>query len=322
MKITIISLDNWGYNQFIADALDRRDIAVKHIDYDKFKYAYPSVLHKVANFFTKTLFNYNFKREHLNRKLLQLLDNEEKQDAILVIKGDDLSIETIKKIKNSTHKLIAFLNDSMSRYPRMRKIHSQFDKVYSFERQDVQKYNFEFITNYIYFDYKNVPSEALEYGVFNISSLDKRSETIPHFASYFKAHNIAYKLIAFSKTHHEEFDALQIEQTTKTYDLNAVFKFVLKSRFLLDLQRPKQFGLSFRVLEALALNKKLITTNIDLKNYDFYNPNNIAIVDADHIRIDSEFFKTPYEAIDEVIIRNYHISTWVETVFELKNSTS
>lgn len=317
MKITIISLDKWGYNQFIADELEKRNIDVRHIDYDKFKYEYPSVLHKVANFFTKTLFNYNFKREHLNKKLLELISHEEQQDAILIVKGDDLSIQTIKKIKSKTKKLIAFLNDSMSRYPRMKKIHSHFDKVYSFERDDAEMYNFQFITNYIYFDYKSIKPIATDFGVFNISSLDKRSKTMPNFASYFKEHHIDYKLIAFSGTHTEDLEKLHIEQTTKTYNLDAVFKLVLKSEILLDLQRPRQQGLSFRVLEALALNKKLISTNKGLKKYDFYNPNNIAIVDYNDIHIDPAFFETPYQMLDENIVQKYHISSWVDTVFEL-----
>ena len=124
MKITIISLDNWGYNQFIADELNKRGISVTHINFFDFKYKYPTFFHKALNFFTKTLFNYNLKREHLNKILLDLIASKEKQDVILIIKGDNLSTSTIKKIKTNTHHLVAFLNDSMSRYPRMKKVHS------------------------------------------------------------------------------------------------------------------------------------------------------------------------------------------------------
>jgi len=317
MKITIISLDKWGYNQFIADELKKRGVSVTHIDFYTFKYEYPTFIHKALNFFTKTFFNYNIKREHLNKILIKLLDNKEKQDSILIIKGDNLSIKTIKKIKKKTNHLVAFLNDSISRYPRMKKVHSIFDKVYSFEPDDVAKYNFNLITNYIYFDYKNLPKIKPEFGVFNISSLDKRFETMPKFARYFKQKGVNYKLIAFSDTPHKELTELDIEQTTQTYSLNDVFKLVTKSNILLDLQRPKQKGLSFRVFEALALEKKIISTNKDLTNYDFYNPNNIAIVDSDNIKIEASFFVTTYKKIDESIINKYHISSWVDEVFNL-----
>lgn len=319
MKITIISLDKWGYNDFIAKELSSRGIEVKHIDFYKLKYSYPTFFHKVINFFTKSLFNYNFKREHLNSVLEKAISKDERQDAILIIKGDNLSVKTLKSIKKNTQTLITFLNDSMARYPRMKRVYPYFDKIYSFDPDDVAKHNFNLITNYIYFDYKNSPKTTPKYGVFNISSLDKRSKTMPQFARYFKNHQIDYKLIAFSDKHYEELDSLNIEQTKETYSLDKVFKLVKDSNYLLDLQRPKQKGLSFRIFEGIALEKKIITTNKDIVNYDFYDANNIAVVEPNDIKISQEFFTTPYKKLDDSIVNKYHISTWVNTVFNLEN---
>jgi len=318
MKITVISLDKWGYNQYIVDELNSRGIITSHIDYHKLKYEYPTVLHKLFNFFSKTLFNYNLKRQHLKKEIFKVLRNQEKQDAILIIKGDDLSVSTLKKIKKSTDEMIAFFNDSMSRYPRMKKIFPYFDEVYSFEPRDVSKYNFKSITNYIYFDYKETPKKDEEFGVFNISSLDKRTKVMPDFARYFKEKNIDYKLIAFSNKEHHELSELNIEVTQNIYGLEDVFNLVTNSKILLDIQRPKQQGLSFRVMEGIALEKKIISTNTDLVNYDFYNPNNIVIVDSNNIYIDEIFFRTPYESIPPEIVQKYHVSSWVNEVFNLK----
>jgi len=319
LNITIISLDKWGYNEFIAKEISKRGISVNHIDFYKFKYQYPSFLHKALNFFTKTLFNYNFKREHLNKVLLKLIDTQQKQDAILIIKGDNLSVATLKKIKQNTDYLVTFLNDSMARYPRMKRVYPYFDKVYSFDPDDVAKNNFNFISNYIYFDIENTVTKKTEHTVFNISSLDKRSKTMPQFAAYFKQKKIDYKLIAFSKDTSPELEDLNIECTTKTYSLESVLELVKKSDILLDLQRPNQKGLSFRILEGIGLNKKIITTNTDVKNYDFYIPNNIAIVDSNSINILDTFFTTPYENLDPKIVNKYHISSWVNEVFNLKS---
>ncbi|GAA4278513.1 hypothetical protein [Aquimarina mytili] len=322
MNITIISLDKWGYNKYIAKELQNRGIKARHLDFYKLKYRYPSFLHKLLNFFTKNLFNYNFKRQHLNKVLLRLLSNQEKQDIILIIKGDDLSLSTIKKIRKNTDQLITFFNDSLDRYPRMKKIYPYFDKVYSFDSKDVAEYNFSFITNYIYFDIKTFDNENVEYNIFNIGSLDKRSKVLPQFVAYFKEHNIDYKLIAYDKGDNEELiETYDIEITKKTYPLKTIFSdFVSKSNILLDLQRPKQKGLSFRIFEAIGLQKKIITTNKDIANYDFYNPNNIAIVDSDNINIPETFFTTPYEEVKPEIVNKYHISSWVNEVFDLADN--
>lgn len=317
MKITIISLDKWGYNQFIADELKSRGITVTHIDLFTFQYAYPSWAHKSANFITKLLFNYNFKREYISKKLLDIVSQQEHQDAILIVKGDDLCLSTIKKLKTKTNQLISFLNDSTSRYPRMKKIFPYFDEIYSFDPDDISKYGFKPITNYIYFDYKNVSKTKPLFEVFNISSLDKREEAMPRFANYFKKHQINYNLIAYDQNKNKELEKLEIELTSKIYSLEDVFELVKQSKILLDLQRPNQKGLSFRIMEAIALEKKIISTNKDLINYDFYNPNNITIVDSNDIKIDSLFFKTPYESISPEIVRKYHISSWVNQIFNL-----
>lgn len=320
MKITIISLDKWGYNNFIAEELIKKGHEVTHIDFFKFKYEYPNFLAKIGNFFLKTLFNYNLKREHLNKKLSTLLESKDKQDAILIIKGDNLSVKTLKKIKKKTDTLIAFLNDSTSRYPRMKKVYPYFDKVYSFDPDDVRNFNLSLITNYIYFDYKTVKNDNIEYDVFNIGTLGKRVNIIPNLAEYFKKNNLNFKLIAYSKEHNPILDNTLIEQTTKMLDLDRVFTFVLKSKVLLDIQRPKQKGLSFRVFEALGLNKKIITTNQDIVNYDFYNPNNIFVIkDINEIKIPITFFNSPYQKVNSEIVKSYHISSWVNTVFNLEN---
>lgn len=47
---------------------------------------------------------------------------------------------------------------------------------------------------------------------------------------------------------------------------------------LIDFVQNGQNGLTLRVLESLFLKKKLITNNVSVKNYDFYNPTNILIL--------------------------------------------
>ncbi len=324
MKVTIIGFDKWGYNKYIVRELERRGIKTRHIDYSKLTYEYPTYFHKGLNFITKTLFNFSFKRLHLNRLLYLLVSKQDKQDVILVIKGDDLSVPTLKMLRNNTKELFAFFNDSMDRYPRMKKIHSYFDKVYSFDSKDVEKYDLEFISNYIYFDMSRYVKEKTSYNIFNIGSLHKRSQLIPQFVAYFKEHNIQYKLIAC----HEKGDILQLEDNgveiiDKAYPLKTVFlDFVTKSDILLDMQRPHQKGLSFRIMEGIGLKKKIITTNTDIVNYDFYNPNNIAVVDSNNIEIDEAFFNTPYQDIAPEILNSYHISSWVNNVFNLGDKTN
>jgi predicted alternative tryptophan synthase beta-subunit len=60
----------------------------------------------------------------------------------------------------------------------------------------------------------------------------------------------------------------------------------------------------------MGLHKKLITTNSDIKNYDFYDENNILIIDTKKPVIPIEFIKKPYIQIPEEIISQYKVSDW------------
>lgn len=63
--------------------------------------------------------------------------------------------------------------------------------------------------------------------------------------------------------------------------------------------------------------KKLITTNPHVKEYDFYQPENILIVDRYNPVITKEFLNVPWKDISEEIYKKYSISSWFNTIFAL-----
>ena len=72
-----------------------------------------------------------------------------------------------------------------------------------------------------------------------------------------------------------------------------------QSNCILDYNQEGQVGLTLRPMEALFLEKKLITNNKDIKNYDFYNPSNIFILGENNIEDIKEFINKPYEKVEQ-----------------------
>jgi len=311
MKITLISFDNWGFNQHIANALEHKNYTVKHIDFSKFNYKYPSVFHKVYNFFFKAFFKQNLKTKFYGKCVLEELEkNKEQQDLILTIKGDFIAPEFAKQIKNYTKKSVAFFNDNTKRCPKIIRVLPCFDEVFSFEKEDCEKYNLKFKTNFIY-NYLEKPNfnEKSDFEVFNISSFGKRTELIIKIAENLSTNKISTKFIIFDKNYKIKSNVF-VESIQKTIPLNTINEYIKKSNVLLDIHRENQSGLSFRVFESMGLHKKLITTNSDIKNYDFYNENNILIIDSKKPEIPLEFIKKPYIEIPEEIISQYKVLNW------------
>ena len=84
-----------------------------------------------------------------------------------------------------------------------------------------------------------------------------------------------------------------------------------KSRCILDYNQEGQKGLSLRPLESLFFEKKLITNNKDIQNYDFYNKDNIFILGIDNMDNIEEFINKPYTKIDRKIIDRYEFKNWL-----------
>lgn len=312
MKITLISLDNWGFNQHLADAMAEKGHVVEHINFNSFSYKYPSFLYKIYNFLLKAFARKNLKHIYYGKEILKRLEGFGHQDIIITMKGDFIASESIMDFKKHTDKSIAFFNDNIRRYPNIANVIPLFDEVYSFEKEDCKKHGLKFKTNFIY-KQETVDRTAFKYQLFNISSKDKRSNTIINIAKQLKNKGIEYKIIIFDKKHKIK-DNDFVDLIRQPIDLNEVNQYIKDSKVLLDIHRDKQDGLSFRVFESLGLHKKLITTNQDIRNYDFYNPNNIHIIKDNELTVDKSFFETPYTPIPKDIYKQYTLDGWINTI--------
>ncbi len=307
--ILLITYDNWGFNQYIADAFHAKGHEVKHINFHHFRYKYPNIGYKTLNFFTKNTGLLNFKHVHYHNVILKELEAIKKIDTAIYIKADFLSPKTIEAINKKSDTSVLIISDSINRYPKTKNILQLFDKVFSFEKTDCKKYNLIFKTNFIY-NYIENTSRQFKYKVFSISSLDNRLPVFQKIAKYLYNIKVNYKIIIFTgKKKNDPY--LEFSESPLSIEENNAF--LAESQIMLDVHRNKQQGLSFRVFESLGLHKKLITTNTDIVHYDFYNPENIHVIeDVENINIPDSFLETQYVKIPEELLNKYLIENWVE----------
>ena len=73
-----------------------------------------------------------------------------------------------------------------------------------------------------------------------------------------------------------------------------------------------------RSIEALGAGKKLVTTNKSIVDEDFYNSQNIHILDREGLlEIPVGFFDVPFQAVPEDIYYKYSISGWIDEIFQV-----
>ena len=313
MKITVLAPNTFGYIDTLVEKLEEYpNRSITYINYDAVKFKYTSSLSRVYNFFLKIFLGKNLKKKFITEKMILKFSEMERQDFILVIRPDKLEKELLLFLKGKTQKLISYYFDSISTFPDKAKLISCFDIVYSFEKADVKNYNLKFITNFIPCDDKIEKCEGK--GVFNISSKDSRLCVLQKIAEHLKTHKFPFKFIIRS----EKLIPLDNIEVTQHYmGLDKTKKYIQEASILLDIQKEEQEGLTFRVFEVLQFKKKMITTNSDIKNYDFYHPDNILIIDKKNPVINEDFLQTPYKILPDSIIDKYRRKAWIELVFEV-----
>ena len=323
MKICVISFDFWGYDAHIVETLKEKGIEANHIKIGAV--SYENFGERLTNLFSKVFLGKNLKYQKRQKFVIEQLDKLGHQDQILVLNADTFDHSTLEYIKKSTNRFITFLYDNLDRFPVQDKLHF-FDKIYSFDDKDIEKHEFERLTNYNYLPFlsqeKQNPSEDALY----ITSYDKkRIKQLEILSRKFEELRLKFDLYVIGKKSWKNqlmkpFSKNKIVFTRKRINHENLPEFYKRTKVILDLMRENQYGLSFRVFEAMALEKKIITDNEKIKNYDFYNPNNILVLNKDFSNITKEFFETPYQSLPEEIYKKYTLEKWVERVFNLENN--
>lgn len=312
-KIAIISTHSFGYVDFIVEKLiSMESVDLTYVNIDSIAFSYKNTFSRVNNFFSKLFLSQGLKEKNRTNFIKKLVKDKGIFDQVLIIRPDKLQKEALICLRENSIEMTSYLFDGIENYKEQKKTLHFFDTVYSYDKKDVEKYNFQFLTNYIYDDeILNVkPSQT----VFNISSFDKRFLFLEKIGNYLEAKNISF---LFMVRKSKKFDHKNIEIIEDYLSLQEVKKLIAKSKILVDIQRENQYGLSFRVFEALGYRKKIITNNHDIVNYDFYDKNNIWVVSETNYEIPTAFFETDYSEIKPEVLNKYMLSSWISMVFKM-----
>ena len=84
------------------------------------------------------------------------------------------------------------------------------------------------------------------------------------------------------------------------------------SKAILDIVTDVNGGLTLRIMDGLYFEKKVITNNRTVKDYDFYHPNNFFVIGMDDISQIHNFLSTEYQKSNENIKEFYELKKWLE----------
>ena len=240
----------------------------------------------------------------------------------MTIRADFFDKEVINKIISKSEQSYSYHWDGLLRHPKIYDLIPFFKKFYIFDKEDVAEKKTFLITNFYLDCYEDLFEDPiLEYDVYFVGSNDSRIERLITICNYLKSKKLKLKIILYGEIQEwlKKYDYLTFIREPMSYLDN--LKMISKSKILLDINHLHlHSGLSFRIFESLGYNKKLLTTNDLVMKYDFYNGNNIFVIDNNLEKIDS-FLDNKIIHIKSSIKNKYSFTNWIKNVLEIKNNS-
>lgn len=272
-------------------------------------------------------------------KLLNSSDYDKRYDYVFVLDGQSISsvfFDTLKK-RNARVKFVNYLFDTTSGVYHFEKNFIFFDRVFTFDVTESQKYNIGFLPIY-WMD--NEETLVYRYNIFGLGAIkNERYALFSRIERIAKKNNLSYylKLYNFVKVKNAFFyrfrcclySLLRLKNIVSLQAIQSPFattesvpprdfrKYIAGADIVIDTSAPNQDGLTARFMWSIGLGKKVLTTNSNVKQYDFFDEKQILVIDEKTKDDEIEsFFLSEFSNAEKNKNRllAYRIDNWLETL--------
>jgi hypothetical protein len=250
-------------------------------------------------------------------------------DFIIVIEGEAVSRSTLALCRQAfpRAKLIFYTWDSLGNKQFSQNKLSAFDRCLTFDPADAKAFGMAFRPLFFTPGFERAPRANFDHEISFVGTI--------HSDRYRVIQRVNQQLPAGTRCYWFLFMQAQWMFWARKYFTRSIvganmyeFRFAslpkdevqrifFGSRAVLDIEHPKQSGLTMRTLETIGSQTKLITTNTSVQDYDFFDPENICVVDRRNPVIPTGFFDGAYKELPTTIYDRYKLSSWCHEVCQL-----
>ncbi|TNI12735.1 hypothetical protein [Aeromonas veronii] len=311
----------FGYDISIKNEMESLGAKVSLFDERPFK-----------SFFGKALLRLNFSwllkwyiDRYFKKIIYPLVDD---LDLIVLINPESISSDLLKRIKllNEHVKVIVYMWDSFKNKSQASKLIDVSDSFFTFDPVDANNYGLTFLPLFYIPQYEEIRAnkEKKEGEAFDLvfigTAHSERYKLVMDITSGFKkVFTFFYtpnKLVFLYKRYwcNELAGLSYFDVSSIPMSRDGVIDTISKSKAVIDINHPSQVGLTIRTFEIIAAGKKLITTNKNVMDYDFYNENNVLYYyeSIDFANV-IDFLDKPFLELDEKY-KSYSLKKWVKRV--------
>jgi len=257
-------------------------------------------------------------------------------DLVFIVNCKVFTPYMIQQLKNSqkSARFVLYMWDSLTLYPNSKELISLFDTAYSFDTEDCEKINGLFFLPLFYCkEYEKIGRDnslvSKEFDIVSVCTAHpNRYKIIRELFPMLEAQDMRVFSYMFLNRMQYWYNKVFVEEfkNAKSSEFNFIpipemvnQDLLKKSIAVFDIPHNKQSGLTMRTIETLGAKRKLITSNSNIRRYDFYNKNNIFILNKDNWVEIKAFINSDYDLIDNNIFRKYTLQNWITTILSEKS---
>ena len=324
-RLLLLCPDHFGLHQVFARAFERHSgCALTEVLYRDRPLRGP--LLRLANSLSKRLLRLNLRTWLESRRGLSAVRAAGHFDHAVVICPERWRPADLKAILARARRSVVYYWDGFDHFPVYRETLGLFDRRCTFDPLDAERYGLHLVPNFHDGDDREppVPEPEPEADVFFIGAGTDRLPRLLQIAERLKARGLrlAIRLLIDDPEVRRRHAGAPIDFIDRPIPPEEARTLIRHSRVLLDVHKEVQRGLSFRAFEAMGARRKLITTNPDIVNYDFYDPENIHVWRPEGEPPPERFFSDPYRDPPPETFRKYGQENWVRTVLGIGDADS
>ena len=321
-RIILGLTQSFDFSDVMESELKKLGFDVINIAYPDHVFKYKNYLQRIQNFFMKSLLNdkhfkNKLKFKPFEKSIKTKLNSTPIADYALIIRPDIYPEEILKLIKARSKTMIGYQWDGLERFKSVKDYIPLFDRFFAFDIAEKNYGNNILPLTNFYFENNDIVTNSKNNIAFFLGSYFKsRMEIIGQCAENLSKFGTKPNFYLFAKD--DAIDYPNIQFISEAISYSQYLTFLKEASIVADFLNPVHGGLSFRVFEAIGYKKKLITTNKAIRNYDFYNPSNIFVLENNNWGALAQFLAGNYEPIPEEIIKKYSFQNWIHYILNIE----
>lgn len=268
--------------------------------------------------------------KYLKKEVFRFFNNVKHPDYVVVFEGQAFLEKHVMLLKSyfSHSKTIIYCWDSIERFPYIEKNLKHFDKTITFSYDNYSKYNFDdFVPLFIPSEFNDLSIEQANSFAFDLCFIGTghppKISFLLNVEKFAETNNLSFYESIFLPT---KLLFFYYKMTSKSFHTKKLSNFVFvgknaleiqnlysKAKAVVDAGNPNESGVSLRIFECLAMQKKVILANKSIKNYSFYNPQRFLVFPDESNRF-IDFLNSPYPKLSTDELQSLSPEQWIRNI--------